>query len=131
MKNTHDPINDLIIRIKNAYLARRGEVKITHSNFKESIIRKLQELGLVGKVEVSGEKKKIIIVQLRYEGDKPAFTEVRIFSKPGRRWYVKKDEIGIVLGGLGYSLISTPKGLLTGKEAKKMKVGGELLFSIW
>jgi small subunit ribosomal protein S8 len=80
---------------------------------------------------VSGEIKKEIIIDLLYKDKNPALTDIKIYSKPGRRYYVSYRHLKPVLNGLGYSILSTPKGILTNIEAKKLKVGGELLFEIW
>jgi small subunit ribosomal protein S8 len=126
------PIIDLIIRLKNGYGAQRQEVESPHSNFREEVLKKLVEIGYVKKYTVTGDKVKTLHITLQYdEAYSPALTDVKIYSKPGRRWYVAMKELKPVLGGLGYSILSTPKGILTHVEAKKNKVGGELLFSIW
>ncbi len=126
-----NPVNDLIIRIKNAYMSKADYLNVPYSVFKEKIAKKLQEIGFIKSVVVEGDTKKTLRIELLYVNNKPALTDVKIFSKPGRRWYVGHNEIKKVLGGLGYSLLSTPKGLLTGREAKKQKIGGELLFYVW
>ncbi len=72
-----------------------------------------------------------MVVELSYADGMPAMTDVKIYSKPGRRWYVTVKKIKTVFGGLGAAIISTPKGILTNQEAKKEKIGGELLFEVW
>lgn len=126
-----DPINDLIIRIKNGYMAGNQTVFSPYSKFREEVLKKLKELGYIANYKVEGERIKEIIIELAYEKDVSALTDVEIFSKPGRRWYVSYKNLKLVSGGLGHSLLSTSKGILTGKEAKKLKIGGELLFNIW
>lgn len=122
---------DLIVRIKNGYMARRDTIKSPHSVFREAVLKKLVQVGLIRDFVVSGEKIKTIEVTLLYKEGQPALTDIELFSKPGRRYYVAYKELKPVLGGLGYGLLSTPKGILTNYEAKKQKVGGELLFNVW
>jgi small subunit ribosomal protein S8 len=122
---------DFIIRLKNGYLAGKEEIVSPYSRLNEMIAKKLVSLGYIKSAEVQGEVRKNLIIKLLYKDKKPIFTDVKIFSKPGRRYYVSYRDLKPVLSGLGNSIISTSKGLLTDKEAKKLKVGGELLFNIW
>ncbi len=122
---------DLIIRIKNGYLAGKDKVNIPYSRYKESILKKLKELKFVKDYQIIGDVKKEIVVELLYKNKAPALTDIKIYSKPGRRYYVSYRELKPVLSGLGYSILSTSKGILTNIEAKKLKIGGELLFEIW
>lgn len=119
---------DLIIRIKNGYMARRESIDVSSSHFNEAVLMKLMQLGYIKKFQV---KDRIIQVELLYKERNAAITDVQIFSKPGRRYYVSYKDLKPVLGGLGYSIISTSKGIFSNKEARKRKLGGELLFSIW
>src|SRR3989344_3416705 len=119
---------DLIIRIKNSYMTRNEQVEVLFSKFNEEVLKKLLQLGFIKKFET---KEKTILVELIYKDKKPAMTEVQLYSNPGRRYYVSYKNLKLVMGGLGYSLISTSQGVLTNKEAREKKVGGELLFSIW
>lgn len=125
-------IIDLVIRIKNGYLVKREEISSPHSKMKEQVLKKLKALGFIAdyKVETTGVKKEITIV-LKYKQGEPVFTDVTIRSKPGQRWYITVNDIKPVLSGMGYMIISTSKGLQTNVEAKKSKLGGELLFEIW
>lgn len=128
----NDPIIDLIISIKNGYMARKEAVVLNHSNYKQVVAEKLQALGFVQNVKVEGETSlKKITVELLYRNGEPAMTDVQLYSKPGTRIYTSYRKLRSVLGGLGLSLISTSKGIMTDKESKKSKLGGELLFSIW
>lgn len=124
-------IIDLIIRIKNGYMARRDQITSPHSRFREDILKKLQGLGYIKEYSVEGDVIKNITITLSYEGAMPAVTDVKIQSKPGRRWYTASKRLKPVLGGLGVALISTSQGILTNKEALKKNIGGELLFEIW
>jgi len=121
-------IIDLIIRIKNGYMTKNDNVEVLFSRLNEEVLRKLAQLGFIKKFETKERK---IMVELLYKDKIPAFTEVQLFSKPGRRYYVSYKNLKQIMGGMGYSLISTSKGVLSNKEARAKKVGGELLFSIW
>jgi len=112
-------------------MARKEKVEVVYSRLNEEILTKMKKLGLVKDFQVEGEKIKKITVWLNYVDKNPAFSQVKIYSKPGQRWYCSYQEIKPVLGGLGVAFVSTSKGILTDKEARKMKVGGELLFSLW
>ncbi len=125
-------IIDLIIRIKNGYLAKRDVISSPHSKLKEQVLKKLKSLGFIEdySIEAEGAKKEIAIV-LKYKKGEPVFTDVTIRSKPGQRWYITVNAIKPVMSGTGYMIISTSKGLMTNVEARKSKLGGELLFEIW
>src|SRR3989338_5929168 len=124
-------IIDLIIRVKNGYSARREHITSPHSNFREEVLKKLESLGYIKNYTVTGDVIKNIDVTLVYENGMPAVTNVKLFSKPGRRWYTTSKKIKSVLGGMGVGILSTPQGIMTNKEAKQKKIGGELLFEIW
>ncbi len=124
-------VADLVIRIKNGYMSGRESIIVPFSKLNESILTKLKKLNYIQEITVEGETIKQFIVALKYDDGVAAFTDVKIFSTPGRRWYTNYNDIKPVLGGLGVAVISTSKGILTGNEAKKEKVGGELLFHIW
>jgi small subunit ribosomal protein S8 len=125
------PIIDLIIRIKNGYMSGRESIDSPYSSFREAVVKKLQKVGYVKDYTVEGETIKTMTITLIYADGVPAVTDVKVFSKPGRRWYVSTKELKPVLGGMGHAFLSTPKGILTNIEAKKEQVGGELLFHIW
>lgn len=122
---------DLIIRIKNGYMSKKEKIFSPHSSIREEILKKMIKLKFIKDYKKEGEKVKKIIIDLRYEGVVPAVTDVKIYSRPGRRHYVSYRDLKPVLNGYGYSFLTTSKGILTDKEAKKEKLGGELLFSIW
>lgn len=127
-------VADLIIRIKNGYLARREWIDSPFSRFREEIVKKLKQLGYVADYKVLSSKEsplKTIQISLAYSSKRVSFTDVKIVSTPGRRVYVGVDEIKAVKGGLGHSFISTPKGVKSNVEARKENTGGELLFYIW
>ena len=112
-------------------MARKEDIESPYSKFRESILKKLVEQKFVKGYKIEGEKIKKLKIELLYKDGNPALTDVKLYSKPGRRWYVSYRQLRPVKGGLGCAIISTPKGILTDKEAKKHKVGGELLFEIW
>ncbi len=128
MNNSHI---DLLIRIKNGYMSRRENIESPYSKFRGEVLKKLKSLGYIGDYEVSGDTKKSVTIQLKYDHSVAAFTDVKIFSTPGRRWYISAKDIKPVLSGHGHALISTPKGILSNYEAKKQNQGGELLVEIW
>ena len=124
-------IIDLVIRIKNGYMAKKEIIESPHSKYKEAILKKLMNLKFIESYSVKGKIKKNIIINLSYEEGNPAITDVKIFSKPGMRLYISYKNLKPVLSGFGYSVLSTSKGIMTNREAKKAKLGGELLFSFW
>lgn len=128
-----DPIADMLTRIRNANRAKHDSVDIPSSKFKLEITRILYEEGYVRGYEVrEDETKPIIRIFLKYDRNrKGAITELKRISKPGLRVYAGKDEIPRVLGGMGIVILSTPKGVLTGKKAREINVGGELICQIW
>ncbi len=127
-----DPIADLIIRIKNALLARKKEVVLPHSKIKHSIAQILEQEGYVAGVSVR-EAKPVseIIIALKYVGKLPAVNGVKRLSTPGRRLYSSVSGIPRTLNGYGITIISTSKGVMTDKSARKQNIGGELLCQIW
>lgn len=128
-----DPIADMLVRIKNAIMAKHKEVRIPHSKMKEKITKILKEEGFINDYEVVGEipKKEIVIKFKVLPGGKNAITDLKRISKPGRRIYASKDEIPWVMNGLGIAIISTSKGLMTDREARKNKIGGEVICYVW
>ncbi|KKP36314.1 MAG: 30S ribosomal protein S8 [Candidatus Roizmanbacteria bacterium GW2011_GWA2_32_13] len=124
-------IIDLIIRIKNGYMAKKETIESPCSKYREAVLKKLVNLKFIKSYEVKGEIKKNMTIDLAYEEDKPAISNVKIYSKPGMRLYISYKNLKPVLSGFGYSILSTSKGIMTDREAKKAKLGGELLFSFW
>ncbi len=123
---------DLLARIKNGYVARNEHIMGVHSKMNLEILRILKQEGYIEDYKETGEgSKKEIELFLKYNNGDPVMTDMKIFSKPGKRLYMKVKEIKPVLGGFGISILSTPKGLKSGKEAKKEKLGGEILFQVW
>jgi small subunit ribosomal protein S8 len=122
---------DFIIRIKNGYLAGKEVVDVKRSILTINSLELLKKHGYIREYKVSENSMDPISVTLSYKDRQPAISEVKLFSKPGRRIYRGVKEIRPVTGGLGIALISTSRGIMTDKQARKEKVGGELLFAIW
>lgn len=127
-----DPIADMLTRIRNANTAYHEDVVIPYSKQKEEIVKILSEEGYIGSFEITGEKAtKVIKIVLKYKDKTRVITGIKKISKPGLKVYAKKNEIPKVLGGLGVSVLSTSKGILSDKNARKNDVGGEVIFYIW
>ncbi|MDB5194567.1 MAG: ribosomal protein small subunit ribosomal protein [Parcubacteria group bacterium] len=127
-----DPISDLIIKLKNAGNAGRNTVVIGYSQIKESILEVLKKEGFVKsfrKLSVKG--KPSLEISLILDNRIPKIKDVKRVSKPSKRVYMKSSEIRLVKQGYGALVLSTPAGVLSGREARKQKVGGEALFQIW
>lgn len=123
---------DLVIRLKNGYLAKKDGVNLIYSKLAEQVIKVLKREKYIKDYKIARDNnKKSIEAFLLYQGGRPALTEVKIISKPGRRIYNKVKDLKPTLGGLGITILSTPKGVMTDKEARKNKIGGEALFRIW
>jgi small subunit ribosomal protein S8 len=129
-----DPIADMLTRIRNASAARKDEVEIPYSRIKFEIARILKDEGYVRNVSWNskGKKKGPIRVQLKYGPNRERVLHgiVRI-SKPGRRTYSGSKDVPSTLGGLGITIVSTSRGILTDRDARSQKVGGEVLCSVW
>ncbi len=127
-----DRVGDFIIRLKNASASGKRHVSVPHSAHLEDIAKKLRELGFVESVETTRkEAGKTLDIALRYEDGVSRIRGVKRISKPGRRLYTPAREAHAVKNGVGARLISTPKGVLSDKEARQVKAGGEDLFEIW
>ena len=127
-----DPIADMLIRIKNALLARKAKVEVPYSRVKMAIAKVLLEAGYIKDVKVEkGKPFDKIMIDLKYVKDEPAITDVRRESKPGRRTYVSAKEIPQILNGFGMCVISTSSGVMSGKDARAKNLGGELICSLW
>lgn len=128
-----DTIADMLTIIRNGYLARKQNVEVVYSQQNESIVKKLIQLEFLEsseRVETDNKKKKLKL-NLIYTNSKPALEGIERISKPSVRIYSSRSKIPKVLGGLGKVIISTPKGVLTGDEARKSKIGGELILKVW
>ena len=127
-----DPIADFLARLKNASRAKNQEFRAPYSRIKADIARILAEEGYIWSYEVVTDGPfPEIKVKTKFVNNAPALTDLKRFSKPGLRRYVPADEIPRVLGGMGISILSTSRGIMTGHKAKKENVGGELLAKVW
>jgi small subunit ribosomal protein S8 len=128
-----DPIADMLTRIRNGALARHDRVEMPHSKLKEHVAHVLKGAGYIDDVRVSeAEDPKVLTLVLRYGRDRQsAIDGLRRVSTPGRRVYVRHDRIAKVCSGMGISILSTSRGVMTDREAKKQRVGGELLCEVW
>ena len=131
----NDPISDFLTRIRNACAAQQEQVLIPFSKMKAELSRILKEEGYIWGYEVdTSATHPRLKLKLKYNDTKdksPVIRNLTRVSKPGLRQYVGSDEIPRVLGGLGISILSTPRGIMTGSKARKAKVGGELLATVW
>lgn len=125
---TTDPIADMLTRIRNAYSVGNDAVSMQPSKIKEAILGILKDSGYIDEYQ---NKDGLLTVSLRYENGTPVATKIERVSSPGRRVYVKRDEIPVVLSGKGISIVSTSKGIMTGDAAKKEGLGGELIARIY
>jgi small subunit ribosomal protein S8 len=132
MSAVTDPIADLLTRIRNGIRARHPRVDMPSSKLKVELARILKDEGYISNFKVGEEgKKKVLKVFLKYTADGTnAITSLQRVSRPGRRVYVDAHSVPRVLGGLGVSILTTPRGVLTGKAARKANVGGEVLCSV-
>ena len=131
--NTSDPIADMLTRIRNASAARHADVTLPSSTVKREIARILAEEGFIDSYETAdGGVQETLTMRLRYvEGKTPVVSGLKRISKPGLRVYARKTEIPRVLGGLGLAILSTSRGIMTGPQARKMNLGGEVLCYVW
>lgn len=128
----NDPISDFLTRIKNGYLAHKESVVVPHSKAKEELARILKGRGYIGNYKTNEESgRKSIIIDLKYTGTKAAVENIVRVSKPGQRIYEKTHKLPHVLTGYGIAIVSTSKGMMTDTEARKAKVGGEVICKIW
>ena len=126
-----DPVSDMLIRIKNAQRAGHMSVRLPYSKFKHEIAKALERAGYVGEIERRGKRvKKTLVIQLRYAKDQPAVTDVKLLSKPSQKLYTSYRELRASRTG-GAIILSTPKGVMSRAEARKEKVGGQLIAEVW
>jgi small subunit ribosomal protein S8 len=136
--SVNDPIADMLTRIRNGLLIQQSAVAMPNSKLRVEIARILKEEGFIEDFEiVEGEKSYLVTlrVKLKYVGDRrfrrPVITGLQRVSRPGRRIYTSKKDIPWVLSGMGISILSTPKGVMTGQRARQLNVGGEILCKVW
>lgn len=134
----NDPIADMLTRIRNAVRAEHKQVSMPSSKMKVAIAKILKDEGFIGDYEVTKNKNtvhKSLTLQLKYVGrrrfKRPVITDLERVSLPGQRIYAKKGEIPFVLSGLGIAILTTSKGVMTGRDAKKLGVGGEVVCKVW
>ena len=127
-----DPIVDMLNRIRNAYAVEKESVDIPYSRIKFEIAQVFEKYGFVGKLERSGKKgKKLLHVFLNYVDGKPKVEQIKRVSKQGQRMYTAYADLKKVMGGAGISVLSTSKGIMSNLDARKQKVGGEIIAQVW
>jgi small subunit ribosomal protein S8 len=131
MSTLSDPIADYLTRLRNAARANRQDVTVPYSRMKEEISRILKQEGFISGYEVDRTGRPQIKVALKFINRTPALTGLKRVSRPGLRKYVGSEDVPRVLGGMGISILSTSRGIMTGREAKREHVGGELLAVVW
>jgi small subunit ribosomal protein S8 len=128
-----DPVGDMLARLRNAAVARKDVVEMPLSSLRERVAKILVQEGYVLAAEIEGEgKDRKLVIRLKYGRTRePAITGLRRVSRPGRRVYANRDQVPRVLGGLGVAILSTSRGVVTDRDARKMGVGGEVLARVW
>ncbi len=129
-----DPISDMLTRIRNANLARKSEVVLPYSKFKHKLAELLVREGFLASTkEIKGEKKsqRELSLVLKYSGDDSVISGIKRISKPGQRIYLGSDKLPRTNSGYGLTVVSTSKGLLSDKEARKQRLGGEVICQVW
>ena len=127
-----DPIADMLTRIRNASVRRFETVDVPASHLKANIAQVLKDEGYIKDFKlVSDDKQGVIRVSLKYDRGRGVIAGLKRVSKPGRRIYVRSDDIPPVLGGLGVSILSTSRGVMTDRQARRTNVGGELMCAVW
>jgi small subunit ribosomal protein S8 len=127
-----DPISDMLTRIRNAIAVNKREVRMPHSRIKQNVAELLQKSNFVDGVKVDGEGiAKTLVVTINDEHTNARITEIQRMSRPGRRLYTSVDKIPTVKRGRGIVIVSTSKGLMTGEQAKKTRLGGELICKVY
>jgi small subunit ribosomal protein S8 len=130
---TTDPIADMLTRIRNAIMVRKAFVLVPSSKVKVAIAKVLHEEGFIQGFEVTADRPQSMLrIWLKYDKDRePVLSSLERVSKPGRRIYRGRRELPWVLSGMGVAIISTPKGVMTGRDARRLGMGGEVLCYIW
>jgi small subunit ribosomal protein S8 len=128
-----DPIADFLVHIRNGLIADHDEVRMPSSKFKAELARILSEQGYIEDYSVEPARVgQVLRVRLKYTEDrKPVISGLERVSKPGRRRYVNADQVPKVLGGMGTAIVSTSRGVMTGHDARRSRVGGELVARVW
>jgi len=123
-----DPVANMLVSVKNGYLAKKTQVSVPFSKFKYEIAKVLENEKFVGK---TAKKDNQILIELFYEDGKPKITDIKRVSKLGLRVYEKSKNLKKIKGGRGILIITTPKGLMTGEQGKAKKLGGEVICRVW
>lgn len=126
-----DSIADMLTRIRNAARARQAQTVVPYSKLKQSLAELLLATGYIGGVQVVGTTKKLIQIQLKYKDDASVITDLKRISKPGQRMYLSAARIPRTSSGFGITVVSTSQGLMTDAQARKAKVGGEIICQVW
>jgi len=127
-----DPIADMLTRIRNGMMAKHDAVRVPSSGLKKQIARILYEEGFVSEVTTEEGERESIELTLKYtEGRVPVIRNIERISKPGRRVYCGKDDVPVVLNGLGVAIVSTSQGVLTDRRCRELGVGGEVICRVW
>jgi small subunit ribosomal protein S8 len=127
-----DPIGDMLTQVRNAGMAGKSTISLPFSKLKYQVAMILSRQGYVGAVAKHGEDPKASLsIEILYEGKKAKIVGIKRISKPGLRWYAGHTELKSVIGGLGFSIVSTSKGIMTNREARKLGIGGEIMAEIW
>ncbi len=126
-----DPIADMLTRIRNAVAVNKTELTLPYSKIKHEIAKILLKEGYLKEVEKLNEQFSSLRLVLKYNNSTPAITHLKRISKPGRRIYVSREGIPYVLNDLGIAILSTSKGVMTNKQARRARIGGELICEVW
>ena len=126
-----DPISDMLTRLRNGYMSKQKEVVIPSSKLKAAIAQVLEQEGYIKSFHVDGDVKKSLVVEMKYFNRRAVIEGIERISKPSCRLYCGCKDIPKVKDGLGLAILSTPKGILSGKDAEKQNVGGEILCYVW
>ena len=126
-----DPIADMLTRIRNAVAINKPEVVLPYSKIKHEIAKILKSEGYVLDIEKNEDNFKTLKLILKYDGKESAITHIKRISKPGRRVYVGREEIPYILNDLGMAILSTSQGVMTNRQARRTRVGGEIICEIW
>ncbi len=126
-----DPISDMLTRLRNGAMSMQKQVTIPSSKIKVAIAQVLEQEGYIKSFQVDGDLKKTLLIEMKYFQRRPVVEGLQRVSKPSCRLYCGSKDIPKVKDGLGIAIISTPKGILSGKEAEKQNVGGEILCYVW
>ena len=127
-----DPVADLLTRIRNAAMVGKNEIRVPSSKLKKAVAKELVRANYLESVETESAKPRdILVVKINKDGENARFNELTRMSKPGRRMYVGVEEIPRIKSGRGMVIVSTSKGVMNGFEARKQRLGGELLLKVW